>query len=170
MVIVTYKLTQRFDEKLQNEYQIGDNQLEEITEDQFRLGTWVDYCDQLLKRICAAMLITNTPLTTILIYLAIIESDVPLTTRIQVIGWIAGQILQILAFSSAAIINRKSGKFRDVLYSRYCRNAKINTIHELFADCEFCKSPNVIRILMLKVVDMHAKTLARGLRWVRKSM
>lgn len=67
------------------------------------------------------MLLTNIPLTNAQIFAVIGDSQMDLGTRLQTAGWVVGQIFQILVFSSAALINWKSGNFRDVLHSRYMK-------------------------------------------------
>lgn len=121
IVIATLKIVDQFDKKLQNEYSVDIEKLEEIIQDNCRMCNWIDECDRLLKRICAVVLATNIPLTTIQIYIAIVDPDASPTTRLQVAAWILGQICQIVAFSSAAAINRKSENFYNILYRRYVK-------------------------------------------------
>lgn len=85
------------------------------------MSQWVNECDQRLKRICAFMLVLNIPLTTILIYAVIMDSEAILMTKIQASVWVFWSICQIVAFSSAAIINSKSENFYDIVYSHYVK-------------------------------------------------
>ena len=111
----------RFGKKLRNEEILDEKRLEEIIQEHCQMSKWIADCDQFLKRICAVMLSTNIPLTTMLIYLTIMDQEAILATRLVAAGWSIGQILQIVAFSSSASINSISENFYDTLYCRYVK-------------------------------------------------